>query len=310
VRDPGQSGVSANGGAPILVVDDDRKNLAALKTVLAPLGCDVVTAASGEEALRILLREDFAVILMDVRMPTMDGFETLELIKRRKRNQDTAVIFLTGVEKEARQVFRGYTAGAVDYISKPVDSDVLRSKVAVLVDLHRKTDALKESEERFRLAFANAPIGIALIGPDGEWLQANEALCDMLGRSSAELFRRPICEYTPPADREEERREFQRLIAEKPPFYRGEKRLEHKDGRVVRCTGQRLPGRRRTGRAPQLHLAARRRHRTGATRGRPRTFERRARAVRLRDLTRPAGAVAQHRGLRAAARAALPGRAR
>ena len=235
MRDAGQSGVSANGGAPILVVDDDRKNLTALKTVLAPLGCDVVTASSGEEALRILLREDFAVILMDVRMPTMDGFETLELIKRRKRNQDTAVIFLTGVEKEARQVFRGYTAGAVDYISKPVDSDVLRSKVAVLVDLHRKTDALKESEERFRLAFANAPIGIALIGPDGEWLQANEALCEMLGRSSAELFRRPICEYTRPADREEERREFRRLIAEKPPFYQAEKRLEHKDGRVVRA---------------------------------------------------------------------------
>ena len=227
--------MSANGTPPILVVDDDRKNLTALKTVLAPLGCDVVTASSGEEALRILLREDFAVILMDVRMPTMDGFETLELIKQRKRNQDTAVIFLTGVEKEARQVFRGYTAGAVDYISKPVDSDVLRSKVAVLVDLHRKTDALKESEERFRLAFANAPIGIALIGPDGEWLQANEALCEMLGRSSAELFRQPICEFTPPADREEERREFRRLIAEKPPFYQGEKRLVHSDGRVVRA---------------------------------------------------------------------------
>ena len=191
--DAEKSGVSSNGAAPILVVDDDRKNLTALKTVLAPLGCEVVTAASGEEALRILLREDFAVILMDVRMPTMDGFETLELIKRRKRNQDTAVIFLTGVEKEARQVFRGYTAGAVDYISKPVDTDVLRSKVSVLVDLHRKTDALKESEERFRTAFANAPIGIALIGPEGEWLQANEALCDMLGRSSAELFQRPIC---------------------------------------------------------------------------------------------------------------------
>ena len=227
--------MSSNGAAPILVVDDDHKNLAALETVLAPLGHNVVTADSGEEALRHLLRNDFAVILMDVRMPTMDGFETLELIKRRKRNQDTAVIFLTGVEKETRQVFRGYSAGAVDYISKPVDTDVLRSKVAVLVDLHSKTDALKESEERFRTAFANAPIGIALIGPDGEWLQANEALCDMLGRSSAELFRRPICEFTRPADRQHERREFRRLIAEKPRFYRAEKRLEHRDGRVVRA---------------------------------------------------------------------------
>ena len=90
--------MSSNGASPILVVDDDRKNLAALETVLAPLGHEVVTAASGEEALRQLLLDDFAVILMDVRMPTMDGFETLELIKRRKRNLDTAVNFLTGVE--------------------------------------------------------------------------------------------------------------------------------------------------------------------------------------------------------------------
>jgi PAS domain S-box-containing protein len=231
----GQSGVSSNGASPILVVDDDRKNLAALETVLAPLGHEVVTAASGEEALRQLLLDDFAVILMDVRMPTLDGFETVELIKRRKRNQDTAVIFLTGVEKDARQVFRGYSAGAVDYISKPVDTDVLRSKVSVLVDLHRKTDALKESEERFRTAFANAPIGIALIGPEGEWLQANEALCEMLGRSSAELFQRPICEFTRPADREHEQREFRRLIAEKPRFYQAEKCLVHRDGRVVRA---------------------------------------------------------------------------
>ncbi|MDX6659247.1 MAG: hypothetical protein QOJ55_69 [Solirubrobacteraceae bacterium] len=227
--------MSSNGTSPILVVDDDHKNLAALETVLAPLGHEVVTADSGEEALRQLLLDDFAVILMDVRMPTMDGFETVELIKRRKRNQDTAVIFLTGVEKDARQVFRGYTAGAVDYISKPVDTDVLRSKVSVLVDLHRKTDALKSSEERFRTAFANAPIGIALIGPDGAWLQANEALCDMLGRSTAELFRRSICEYTRPADREQERSEFRRLIAEKPRFYQAEKRLMHRDGRVVRA---------------------------------------------------------------------------
>jgi two-component system, chemotaxis family, sensor kinase Cph1 len=226
--------VTSNGAARILAVDDHRENLAAVEAVLAPLGHDVVTADSGEEALRYVLRDDFAVILMDVRMPTMDGFETVELMKRRRRNEDTAVIFLTGVEKDAPQVFRGYSAGAVDYISKPVDSDVLRSKVAVLVDLYRKTAALKESEERFRTAFANAPIGIALIAPDGEWLQANQALCYMLGRSPAELFKQPICEYTCPEDRPRERRKFQRVIAEKPRFHQAEKRLVHSDGRIVR----------------------------------------------------------------------------
>lgn len=227
--------MSSNGGARILAVDDHRENLTALEAVLAPLGHDVVTAGSGEEALGHLLRDDFAVILMDVRMPTMDGFETVELMKRRKRNEDTSVIFLTGVEKEARQVFRGYSAGAVDYMSKPVDADVMRSKVAVLVDLHQKTAALKESEERFRTAFANAPIGIALIAPDGEWLQANEALCAMLGRSPAELFKRPIYELTCPEDRQREQRELRRVIAEKPRFHQTEKRLVRSDGQVVRA---------------------------------------------------------------------------
>src|SRR3954469_5960010 len=226
--------MSSNGAARILVVDDHQENVSAVEVVLAPLGHDVVTAGSGEEALRHLLRDDFAVVLMDVRMPTMDGFETVELMKRRQRNEDAAVIFLTGVEKETRQVFRGYSAGAVDYIAKPVDPDVLRSKVAVLIDLHRKTAALKESEERFRTAFANAPIGIALIAPDGGWLQANEALCDMLGRTPAELFERPLYELTPSADRQAEREEFERLMAEKPSFHQAEKCLVHSDGRVVR----------------------------------------------------------------------------
>jgi two-component system, sensor histidine kinase and response regulator len=147
--------MTVNGAAPILVVDDQRENLEALEALLAPLG-KVVTAGSGEEALKQVLREDFAVILMDVRMPTMDGFETVELLKRRERNQHTAVIFLTGVEKDAPQVFRGYSAGAVDYISKPVDADVLRSKVAVLVDLHRKTVALERRAED--LARSNAEL--------------------------------------------------------------------------------------------------------------------------------------------------------
>jgi PAS domain S-box-containing protein len=166
-------------------------------------------------------------------MPRMDGFETAELIKGRGRSEDTAVIFLTAAEKEAEQVFRGYAAGAVDYILKPVDPDVLRSKVAVLMELHQKTAALKESEERFRAAFANAPIGIALITPDGHWLQANEALCDMLGRPLPELIETPIYELGPRADHARERKAFESLIERKPRFHQAEQRFLHGDGSVV-----------------------------------------------------------------------------
>ena len=111
----------------------------ALRTVLEPLGREVITATSGEDALKRLLNEDFAVIVMDVRMPGLDGFETVELIKRRDRHEDTAVIFLTAGDADAEQITRGYSAGAVDYILKPVDADVLRSKVAMLLELSRRT---------------------------------------------------------------------------------------------------------------------------------------------------------------------------
>ncbi|MDI1435508.1 hybrid sensor histidine kinase/response regulator [Polyangium sorediatum] len=123
----------------ILVVDDRRDRLLAVETMLAELGERVVLAQSGRDALRFLLQEDFAVILLDVDMPIMDGFETARLIRQRKRSRQTPIIFLTAFG-DAIQAEQGYALGAVDYMLVPVDSDILRAKVSVFVELYRKTE--------------------------------------------------------------------------------------------------------------------------------------------------------------------------
>jgi len=130
----------------ILLVDDRAENLLALEAILEPLGERTVRAHSGDEALKCLLTEDFAVILLDVQMPGLNGFETAELIKSRERTRYIPIIFLTAISKDEAYVFRGYSVGAVDYMSKPFQPDVLRSKVAVFVDLYRKQRQLKDQE--------------------------------------------------------------------------------------------------------------------------------------------------------------------
>jgi signal transduction histidine kinase len=143
-------------GAPepvsILLVDDRPENLLALEAVLEPLGQTLVRATSGEEALRALLVRDFALILLDVQMPGMNGFETAQLIKARERARANPIIFLTAISKEEAYVVRGYEAGAVDYLSKPFNPDVLRSKVAVFVELHHRREQLRRQEQALRAA--------------------------------------------------------------------------------------------------------------------------------------------------------------
>jgi PAS domain S-box-containing protein len=134
----------------ILIVDDRNENLLALEAILEPLGQRLVMAHSGEQALRMLLTHDFAVILLDVQMPGMNGFETAQLIKSRERTRYIPIIFLTAISKEEDYVFRGYQVGAVDYISKPFQPDVLRAKVAVFVDLYLKQKRLGEQESLLR----------------------------------------------------------------------------------------------------------------------------------------------------------------
>jgi PAS domain S-box-containing protein len=134
----------------ILMVDDRPENLMALEAILEPLDHELVRATSGEEALRHVLLQDFAVILLDVQMPGMNGFETAQLIKSRERSRLTPIIFLTAISKDEAFVYTGYSVGAVDYMSKPFNPDVLRSKVAVFVDLYLKTQQLKEQERKLR----------------------------------------------------------------------------------------------------------------------------------------------------------------
>jgi CheY-like chemotaxis protein len=127
----------------ILLVDDRPENIRALEAVIEPLGHRTVTARSGDEALTRLLKEDVALILLDVMMPDLDGFETAELIKQRDKTRDIPIIFLTALNQSIEHHLRGYEAGAVDYISKPVDAHLLRSKVSVFLDLHEKRHLLE-----------------------------------------------------------------------------------------------------------------------------------------------------------------------
>ena len=136
----------------ILVVDDLPDKLLALETVLESLGENVVTARSGREALRRLLERDYAVILLDVKMPDMDGFETASLIRQRKKTEHTPIIFVTALSDETH-LNQGYSLGAVDYILSPVSPEVLRTKVGVFVDLYRMTEQVRrQAEERVALA--------------------------------------------------------------------------------------------------------------------------------------------------------------
>jgi diguanylate cyclase (GGDEF)-like protein/PAS domain S-box-containing protein len=219
--------------ANILLVDDNASNLLALEAVLEPLGHNLVRASSGDEALRRLLEQEFAVILLDVQMPGLDGFQTATYIKQREKTRNVPIIFITGVSKGSGQVFRGYSVGAVDYVLKPVEQDVLRSKVQVFSELYLKENALQESEERFRSAFDNAPIGIGLVGPEGRWLQVNEALCRITGYTEPELLQRSLDGIAHPDDRLLDSRRLRRLLAGDGGSYQLEKRYLRADGEVV-----------------------------------------------------------------------------
>ena len=145
--------------ANILLVDDRDENLIALEAILSSLDQNMIRARSGEEALRALLTNEFAVILLDIVMPGMDGFEIARAIKRRRKTREVPIIFLTAADAGPDYAFRGYAAGAVDYIAKPFDPWVLRTKVSVFVELHRKNQQLREQSELLRTQFAAAPSG-------------------------------------------------------------------------------------------------------------------------------------------------------
>jgi PAS domain S-box-containing protein len=211
----------------ILIVDDRAENLLALEAILEPLGQKLVRAYSGEEALRMLLTHDFAVILLDVQMPAMNGFETAQIIKSRERTRYIPIIFLTAISKEEDYVFRGYQVGAVDYMSKPFQPDVLRAKVAVFVDLHIKQKRLGEqeallrdserrvtelrhmqemlqSEARFREIVSTAMDAIVIFDDQRRITLFNSAAERMFNCPSSKAIGRSILELLPDAEQQKQ----------------------------------------------------------------------------------------------------------
>ena len=140
-------GITAN----ILVVDDDSKSLFASSEILRELGENVITAQSGSEALRCILRHEFAVILLDVHMPDLDGYETAALIRGREKTRHVPIIFLSAVNKDADHIYRGYSLGAVDYVFKPINPLILKSKITVFVELYKKSEEVRRQAEAERL---------------------------------------------------------------------------------------------------------------------------------------------------------------
>ncbi|MBE9155454.1 response regulator [Nodosilinea sp. LEGE 06152] len=187
----------------ILLVDDQPENLVALEAILGDLGVNLVKSTSGKEALRCLLQDDFALILLDVQMPQMDGFEVATLIRQRPRSQDTPIIFLTAFSSSEQFMFKGYALGAVDYLIKPIAPNVLLSKVAIFIELFKKTEALRQktetlqqqaaqleaintelqtSEERFRLLSTCSPLGVFVTDTEGRCVYTNPRFQVICGR--------------------------------------------------------------------------------------------------------------------------------
>jgi len=178
----------------ILLVDDTPENLVSLEATLEGLGQSLVLARSGMEALRYLLEDDFAAILLDVKMPDLDGFQTAELIRARKRSRHTPILFLTGYKND-EHLFRGYDLGAVDFLFKPIVPEILRSKVGVFVELSRNTallrrqaDILGKAEQKFRSLLEAAPDAMVIGAEDGRISLVNSQVEAIFGFRREELI--------------------------------------------------------------------------------------------------------------------------
>jgi PAS domain S-box-containing protein len=238
----------------ILLVDDRADKLLALEAVLSGLGQNLVQARSGKDALRHLLKQDFAVILLDVSMPSMDGFETASLIRQRPRSEHTPIIFVTSIGNSENHISRGYSLGAVDYLMTPIVPEVLRAKVSVFVELHRQTELGKlqaeqlrrfeESKHQRELAevadrlevetrrnrfFTLALDMLGIADSDGRLLQLNRSWEIVLGYSQPELQAISGLELVHPDERQDMLEKLRELRNGKPAA-QVEGRYRHKDG--------------------------------------------------------------------------------
>ncbi|MBC7926228.1 MAG: response regulator [Bryobacteraceae bacterium] len=199
VRETGASKIK------ILLVDDTPENLVSLEAALDILGEELILARSGKDALRQCLENEFAAILLDVKMPDMDGFETAELIRSRPNSRHTPILFLTGYKSD-EHLFRGYDLGAVDFLFKPIVPEILRSKVAVFVELSRKAELLREqatvlarqsevlrkAEQQFRSLLEAAPDSMVICKETGEIVLVNSRTESLFGYDRSELLHRNI----------------------------------------------------------------------------------------------------------------------
>ncbi len=238
---------SASEPVEILLVDDRPSNLISLQALLQRPGYRLVLARSGEEALAQVLRHELAVILLDVAMPGMDGFQVASMIREREQSRSIPIIFVTASVYDMEHVFRGYTVGAVDYLRKPVDPHALRAKVAVFVELYRQRkeiaeqsarlreaelreqrllrqraeQALRTSESIYQLTFEEAPIGIGHLDADGRVSKANRSLGEILGYGGEALHGRLFAPREESAEWAAVTEHLQELRT-RPGTYRGE----------------------------------------------------------------------------------------
>jgi hypothetical protein len=253
-RDNSVKAAASISKANILLVDDRADKLMAIEAIVSSLGQNVVKARSGKEALRHLLHQDFVVILMDVSMPTMDGFETASLIRKRPSSEHTPIIFITSINTSENHVSKGYSLGAVDYMLTPIVPEILRSKVAVFVELHKKTELLKQQSEELRrieefkhqqqLAdvedrleaetkrnrfFTLSLDLLAIASFDDFFIQLNPVWESTLGFTTGELRSKSLLEFVHPEDRTATSEFFTQVKMGSAPKY-FENRYRCKDG--------------------------------------------------------------------------------
>ncbi len=202
--------------ANILIVDDDTKSLAAMEALLTAPGRTIVTARSGTDALRRLLQQEFALILLDVRMPDMDGFETASMIRQNERFRYTPIIFLSAVDTLDQDVVRGVASGAVDYLFKPVMPEILKTKVSVFVDLFRmnermKQQAVKEAQALLAAVVESSQDAIISKNLDGIILSWNAGAERLFGYTAAEAVNNSMMLIIPPENQSEEIQILERL---------------------------------------------------------------------------------------------------
>jgi PAS domain S-box-containing protein len=248
--------------ANILLVDDREENLIALEAILEPLGQNLIRARSGEEALRRLLVRDVAAILLDVQMPELDGFETAALIKQRAKTRGVPIIFVTAISKDEQHVFRGYSSGAVDYIFKPFEPEILRSKVAAFVEIYQRgrelqqqaellrerelVAARRESEQRYRALADAMPQIVWTAGPDGKATYYNRRWFEYTGLEPGPVDGNEWMQFIHPDDLKRTVEHLEKTLASGEVF-EIEYRIHGVDGGYRWHLGRAVPVRRATG---------------------------------------------------------------